>query len=433
MSTTQSCKPELGSNVASVTNMMKFRGYKIGAKIGEGGHGFVYRIELENPKNHEIMYALKIVDLSNPDEREQFKKEREILKKLTGNGHGVQCIHQNINCYLKISENKDCGYIITELYDGDLFDDLKKNGNFWARFLQDPNPMLSPRANFQYEIYKINLVALELQEEIRKIRDHIENKKMPHTKEMIQNALDKISNLQKQIENLKNGMNNQLEEYSRIGNPVHRDEIIKQYLSWISQIASSIKYLHDRQMAHGDIKPQNILVRNEDGRIVITDFDTLYFLPSKSQLDHKFVLNHKFVPKPVTPIYASPQLDENQARMVPVTLEEVQISDIWALALLILVMWFGENEMFQKLNQTTGSPRTFASAIYRELKDPEKATTIFGNLEQEITRICQSYPKHTKVLEKTLLRSVAILDQINQNKITSERMKEYLDNLSQIN
>ena len=54
-----------------------------------------------------------------------------------------------------------------------------------------------------------------------------------------------------------------------------RENKLKLYFNWIHQLTDVITFLHINNIGHGDIKPENILVRLKDNQIVVTDFDSV--------------------------------------------------------------------------------------------------------------------------------------------------------------
>lgn len=59
---------------------------------------------------------------------------------------------------------------------------------------------------------------------------------------------------------------------------------------WCWQLVSAIKELHDRNILHGDIKPNNILIfnpKNEDSYVKIIDFGLSIFIPNKDTLNNE--------------------------------------------------------------------------------------------------------------------------------------------------
>ena len=48
------------------------------------------------------------------------------------------------------------------------------------------------------------------------------------------------------------------------------DEVLA--LAWIDEVASAVAHLHARGVAHGDLKPGNVMI-DADGRAILVDFD----------------------------------------------------------------------------------------------------------------------------------------------------------------
>jgi serine/threonine protein kinase len=422
------CQFDKGVNIGAITNIMKFRNYKLGAKIGNGGHAFVYRIDLQDKKSGDTFYALKIIDISDKKDLADFKKEKDIMKRLAKNSSSsdISCVVDSINCYLRISEKDGCGFIVTELYDGDLSRYLEKHGSFWNRFIRNNNPAHVQKVKLSEDLINISNKAQELIEDSGKVENFVNSRKMPHTRILVAKVINDANDLVTHITRIKNDVSNQLKEYSKVGDKQKREDIVKQFVSWVSQMAGAVKYLHDNNMAHGDIKPQNILVRPPD-KIVLTDFDTLYYY--KNDGSQKKDTDLLFDPQPITPIYASPQLEQLVASSKKVSLYDIKTSDIWALALTILSCWFGEDDMAQKLNARTGSPRIFAAAIYGSLRDETKAMEIFSNIQTRCDWMAHSYPPYRHIFEDTLCKSLSLLYLINQNKHTPVILNDYINGL----
>lgn len=116
-------------------------------------------------------------------------------------------------------------------------------------------------------------------------------------------------NLRKIIKNIKNP------EYNKIP----KEDIIQ----YLYTLTSALIYLHDRRIAHRDIKPDNILV-DEDGKVKLTDIGAAQFFPEGDP---------SLLEKPGgTPFYMSPELclfDENN----PLTRSDLYKCDIWSLGI----------------------------------------------------------------------------------------------------
>lgn len=112
------------------------------------------------------------------------------------------------------------------------------------------------------------------------------------------------------------------------------------FIRWVKELIAAVSYMHANNIAHGDIKPDNILV-NADSTLAITDFDTIC---SKVQCQ---------IPASVTNYYASPDLDETTTIKFgqtgqPVHKDIVQRSDWWAVCIIVLELWFGRDKTIQR-------------------------------------------------------------------------------------
>lgn len=89
--------------------------------------------------------------------------------------------------------------------------------------------------------------------------------------------------------------------------------IIKnQYFNFIFEILSAISYLHDNGIIHGDIKADNILIKEENNKVIpiIFDYSTFFDIDIK---------------KAVTPEYLAPEFEYGLTKQ----------TDIWALGCLL--------------------------------------------------------------------------------------------------
>mmetsp|Transcript_9981 Transcript_9981/g.13725 ORF Transcript_9981/g.13725 Transcript_9981/m.13725 type:complete len:1417 (+) Transcript_9981:52-4302(+) len=97
------------------------------------------------------------------------------------------------------------------------------------------------------------------------------------------------------------------------------------------QLASGIKYLHLRNVVHGDIKPQNLLL-GEDGVLKVADFGISHMLSASGQ---------KLADAAGTPAFMSPELCEGKSF-------SGQLADIWAIGATVFMLRFGHPPFIAK-------------------------------------------------------------------------------------
>ncbi|KPA84585.1 putative protein kinase [Leptomonas pyrrhocoris] len=102
-------------------------------------------------------------------------------------------------------------------------------------------------------------------------------------------------------------------------------------------MARGIKHLHDHNVIHGDVKPENVLTRS-DGSVAITDFGCSRFSIASSDSDSSTL-------QPAQRDSNSWQLFGTAAYMAPeVILNEPHLkSDVWAYACTLLQLWLGKS------------------------------------------------------------------------------------------
>jgi serine/threonine protein kinase len=186
---------------------------------------------------------------------------------------------------------------------------------------------------------------------------------------------------------------------------------LSQYVKWIQNLASSITYIHSKLLAHGDLKPGNILINTDKDYLAITDFDTLCIINIKNEFCNLTDL---------TDIYASPELfdimgDKKARTHVPV--EIIQTSDYWALCIIILELWLGNDELMTLL--TIGLPTPFFAADF--YKYIEKNKDFFNKLKISAVKMAiNGVPKNIEIqitpVLNLLLQAIILMERISAKK-----------------
>lgn len=190
-----------------------------------------------------------------------------------------------------------------------------------------------------------------------------------------------------------------------------RDNIIS-YLKWIKELVDIIKYLHSEYVAHGDIKPENILINYKNNSISLTDFDTVCFFN-----------NNTCKVTEISAPYASPILYKSLYKTIDNQI--VQISDVWAIAIIILELWFGEEQLRNLLD---------FEMSHEWYEDIDKNSKL-EKLNTKLNNVILNNPyldTDKKILCDLLLPSVNILKKINLDKCSINDIKIYLDTLSKL-
>jgi len=154
----------------------------------------------------------------------------------------------------------------------------------------------------------------------------------------------------------------------------NKNFFIPQFIKWIKELVEAINYMHTHQVAHGDIKPGNVLVNTLSDTLAVTDFDTLCIAPETQACDITDVSSY----------YASPQVWDyfgikKSRKSIP--LEIIKKSDWWALCIIILELWFG-TEKFKQIHATT-----FASDFYKSVSS---SPDIYNKIKHEIVTMQQT-------------------------------------------
>jgi len=68
----------------------------------------------------------------------------------------------------------------------------------------------------------------------------------------------------------------------------------------IGSVAAALRVIHAKRVYHGDLKPQNVLVRREDGAVKVTDFSVSRSVTDRGQVPDKLIAG--------TPAYMAPEV-----------------------------------------------------------------------------------------------------------------------------
>ena len=118
---------------------------------------------------------------------------------------------------------------------------------------------------------------------------------------------------------------------------------IGQRILVLKTVAHSLKILHQHGIVHGDLKPDNILIKRKEGSAYIAkliDFDDSYFAKSAPEIsDETDIVG--------TPDYYSPELGRYIKRDTKVTASDLDtISDIFALGVIYSQYLTGKKPLF---------------------------------------------------------------------------------------
>merc|ERR1719487_566362 len=126
------------------------------------------------------------------------------------------------------------------------------------------------------------------------------------------------------------------------------------------QVLSAMKYLHANQIAHRDLKPDNILI-SLDGQIKITDFGVSNDFANETRLSRKggFVTDTKGT----WPYWAPEMCDDDMHKY------NAFVADVWAAGVCLYVFVFGKlpfwglscDDIFEKILKLQTQPLEYPS------------------------------------------------------------------------
>lgn len=203
---------------------------------------------------------------------------------------------------------------------------------------------------------------------------------------------------------------------------------VSQYIKWIKNLASAITYIHSKLLAHGDLKPANILVNTVKNFLAITDFDTLCVINKTNEFCKV---------TDITSLYASPELfaimDDKKKRM-QVPIEIIQISDYWALCVIMLELWLGTDELMELLKAHLPTP-FFAQDFYDYIN---KNKDFYQNLMLSVTKLVNTtVTKNNKpyiiFILGLLLQAIILMEKIGTKKVQKGDLYLFLKQISKLN
>nr|AML78721.1 putative LOV domain-containing protein [Eleusine coracana] len=151
---------------------------------------------------------------------------------------------------------------------------------------------------------------------------------------------------------------------------IFREESARFYAA---EVVIGLEYLHCLGVIYRDLKPENILLQ-EDGHIVLTDFDLSFLTPSKPHVikhstsrrrKSKEYLPPTFASEPATPSNSFVGTEEYIAPEVITGASHTSAIDWWALGILLYEMLYGRTP-FRGKNRK----RTFYNILHKELTFP---------------------------------------------------------------
>uniref|UniRef100_A0A126X2Y3 non-specific serine/threonine protein kinase n=1 Tax=Goodyera pubescens TaxID=78780 RepID=A0A126X2Y3_GOOPU len=141
---------------------------------------------------------------------------------------------------------------------------------------------------------------------------------------------------------------------------------------YAAEVVVGLEYLHCLGIIYRDLKPENILLQ-EDGHIMLTDFDLSFLTSCKPQVIKQTVMTRKskarlpplFVAEPSTQSNSFVGTEEYIAPEIITGATHSSAIDWWALGILLYEMLYGRTPFRGKNRQ-----KTFANILYKDLTFP---------------------------------------------------------------
>lgn len=175
------------------------------------------------------------------------------------------------------------------------------------------------------------------------------------------------------------------------GNPkTHQSDPLSEEQVWdiARQVLQGLKYLHDNNIVHGDIKPQNILV-DDDGRVKIADFGISKMLG---------VVGEKQSDTVGTPAFMAPELCAGKVY-------DGKLADLYAVGATLFCLREGHPPFLRNdLSSTTTTTKNKLMDLYtRTQKDPVVFTlAVAEGLKRLIVRLMEKNPSLRLSMSKAI-------------------------------
>lgn len=121
------------------------------------------------------------------------------------------------------------------------------------------------------------------------------------------------------IMELINGYDMQREVFERFNSKNRVQYTFKKRIDIMLQLIQGVKYLHNKHIYHGDLKPENIMLTDE--RVVIVDFGCAFYSRRGRERANKFFMKG-------TPGFCAPEISDMEVLDREVELAKL---DVWAL------------------------------------------------------------------------------------------------------
>lgn len=159
----------------------------------------------------------------------------------------------------------------------------------------------------------------------------------------------------------------------------------RQAMQVLAQVARALQAVHEAGGIHRDVKGDNILVRAEDGRTVLTDFGScIYF--GASTLTRR-------LPPPGTPQYSSPESQRFQwrfRRQATARYEARPADDLYALGITAYRLVTGRYPPDNRQLEETVAPDD--TLLFPELVPPEELVSLIPELARWIRQLLSESP-----------------------------------------